>query len=510
MKKIFLLFNWVNFFLLTPYFLSAQPAVLYNDGATITVDAGAVIYVDGDIRNKLSGLIHNAGDIYLTGDWENDEPSGCLDPNTGTVILDGTTQVIKGTQPTTFNNLTCQNGSTKTLNINTIVGGTSGVLSLNSSAFVLNSKTLIVTNPLPSAITRATGSIISETDHTTGYGTIEWRIGNSSAGNNYTYPFGTISGTYIPFDFNIITAGVQSTTGSISVATYPTLTTNNPNNRPLPTGVTNLSDPSNGSEAAPLCADRFWITTPNNYTTAPVANLSFSYTDAEWDNSGGSTNTITEDSLKAWRWSGSQWLNPPAGTDIPTSNKVTVPSVNTFSIWTLKGAPPCAVSASVTATPTATITLGDSVQLTASGGVIYSWSTGATTSSIFVSPTVTTVYCAAVTDTMVGCTDTACVYIKVELPCGDLFLPNAFSPNGDGKNDKFRLRSNCIATLSFQIYDRWGNLVYSTDNPLDAGWDGSTPKGKPANDGVYAYHIVYTTSKNNTPVELKGTVTLLR
>lgn len=511
MKKIF----FTSFFsLFALQFLFAQPTVLYNDGAEITVDAGAVVYVDGDIMNMVTGLIHNSGDIYLTGDWENDEPSGCLDPNTGTVTLDGTTQVIQGTQTTTFNNLDCQNGSIKTLNINTIVGGTSGVLSLNSSAFVFNSNSLIVTNPLPAAITRTTGYIVSETDPAAGYGIVEWQIGNSGAGNNYTYPFGTTSGTYIPFDFNVTTAGTQTTTGNISVATYPTNVTTNPNNLPYPTSVSNLNDAS-GNNASLICLDRFWITTPNNYSASPVADITFSYTDSEWDNSGGSANTIVEDSLKAWRWTGTQWSNPSTGTDNSSANNVSVSSVNTFTIWTLKGAPPCALVASIVATPTTAISVGDSVSLSASGGTMYSWSTGATTASIIFSPTpaptTTTDYviCVLVSDTA-GCSDTACVTVRVELPCGDFFLPNAFSPNGDGKNDRFRPRNICIETLNLQIYDRWGNLVYSTDNPSADGWDGSTPKGKPASEGVYAYYIVYTTTKDNTPIELKGTVTLLK
>jgi len=495
------------FTLLTGYYsLHSQTAVLYNSASLFYSDAGSIIFVDGDIVNDATGHIKNSGDIYLTKDWTNNEAAGALDPATGKVILEGGAQFIKGTQTTTFNNLDCQNSGIKTLNINTIVGGTTGVLSLNNAPFDLNSNTLIVTNPLPSAITRNTGYIISETDPTAGYGTIDWRIGNSAAGNNYVYPFGTVMGTYIPFRFDITTAGVQSATGDLAVATYPTNTTASPNNRPLPTGVTNLNDAS-GNESADICADRFWVTNANNYTTIPVANISFSYLDAEWDNSSGSTNNLVEDSLKAWRWSGAQWLNPSMGTDNSALNTVSASSVNTFSVWTLKGAPPCAITVSVTATPT-TITLGDSVQITALGNGTFLWNTGATTASIFVSPTSTTAYCVTITDINGVCKDSSCITINVDIPCGDFFLPNAFSPNGDGHNDFFQPRNKCIKDIDMKIFNRWGNIVFETTD-ITKGWDGSTPKGKNGNEGVYAYEI---TGHFNDGTEIlkKGTVNLMK
>lgn len=412
--------------------------VLYNGGTDITVDAGAIVYVDGDVNNSTTGAIHNKGDIYLTGNWINNAPSGCLDPTTGTVILDGGAQTIMGGQITTFNNLDCRNGGTKTLNITTIVGGNTGVLSLNNCPFVLNSNKLIVTNPATGAITRTMGYIVSETDPTAGYGTIDWRIGNSTG--NYTYPFGTVNGSYIPFLFNITTAGFQSTNGSIALATYPTLTSANPNNRPLPTGVTDLIDISKGMDASALCNDRYWIIDAFNYVTNPTANITFTYLDSEWDNSFGSTNTIVEDSLKAWRWNGVQWQLPAIGNANPTANIVTVNGVNTFSPWTLLGDEPLPP--------------------------------------------------------------------PPPIPCGDFFLPNAFSPNADNKNDYFRPRNNCITAIDFRIYNRWGNLVFETTDVNTKGWNGSTPEGKDANEGVYAYEIKATV--NGKELVQKGTVTLMR
>lgn len=309
----------------------------FNGGTDVTVYPSTILYVDGNMTNfnSASAAIHNKGEIYLTGDWTNNvQPGpGYLDPTTGTVILYGASQTIKGTATTTFNNLDCQGAGTKTLNINTIVGGNTGALALHSDPFDLNSSTLIVTNPAPTAITRTNGYIISETDPTAGYGIIQWNLANTSS--NYTYPFGTISGTYIPFLYNITSAGTQSAIGNISIATYPTDVTASPNNRPLPTGVTDLSDAS-GNESATSCADRFWAFNAADYSTNPTADITFTYRDVEWDGSAGSTNNIIEDSLHAWMWNGTQWQNPPVGTLNSTANTVIVTGVNSSAPWTLK------------------------------------------------------------------------------------------------------------------------------------------------------------------------------
>lgn len=306
-----------------------------NKGIDITVTPNCTTLVDGHIVNNINGFIHNSGNIFLTGDWSNDEPSGCLDATTGTVVLYGGNQFILGNQTTTFNNLDCAGNGTKTLNINTVVGGNSGILSLNGNALDLNSRTLIVTNPASTAVTRTSGFIISETPPSSGYGTIQWNAGNSTG--NYEYPFGTTGGAYIPFLFDISSAGTQAGTGNISVATYPTLASNIPNNRELPFGVTDLINHTTGNEAAPKCADRFWMIDANNYNSDPTADITFTYQDSEWDLSNGSTNTITEDSLRGWRWDGTQWQNPAMGMDNPSANTVTVNNINTFSPWTLFG-----------------------------------------------------------------------------------------------------------------------------------------------------------------------------
>ena len=88
-----------------------------------------------------------------------------------------------------------------------------------------------------------------------------------------------------------------------------------------------------------------------------------------------------------------------------------------------------------------------------------------------------------------------------------IFVPNTFTPNGDGLNETFGAKGEGIGWFDMQIYDRWGNLVFRTSN-INQQWDGTLNKQK-APEGAYVYKIfargVYEGARS-----LDGTVTLLR
>ncbi|RMG75742.1 MAG: PKD domain-containing protein [Bacteroidetes bacterium] len=88
-----------------------------------------------------------------------------------------------------------------------------------------------------------------------------------------------------------------------------------------------------------------------------------------------------------------------------------------------------------------------------------------------------------------------------------LFVPNAFSPNNDGHNDRFELYAPNLASAELSIFNRWGQMIYQTFN-LDDPWDG-TFKGSPVPEGVYVF-VVRGTGVDGTPVARQGTVTLFR
>jgi gliding motility-associated-like protein len=89
-------------------------------------------------------------------------------------------------------------------------------------------------------------------------------------------------------------------------------------------------------------------------------------------------------------------------------------------------------------------------------------------------------------------------------------IPNVFTPNGDGNNDRFYLsgESNyCYDSLTVQIYDRWGKLVYESDDP-EFWWDGNTKSGQEASEGTY--YVILKGIFGDADVTRHYTLTLLR
>jgi gliding motility-associated-like protein len=108
------------------------------------------------------------------------------------------------------------------------------------------------------------------------------------------------------------------------------------------------------------------------------------------------------------------------------------------------------------------------------------------------------------------CSDTAWVLVEViEDGCfeSDVFIPNTFTPNGDGFNDVMYARGHKLETVYFAIYNRWGEMVFET-NDLKTGWDGNY-KGKPADVGVFGYYVKVK-CYNGKETFKKGNITLIR
>jgi gliding motility-associated-like protein len=181
-------------------------------------------------------------------------------------------------------------------------------------------------------------------------------------------------------------------------------------------------------------------------------------------------------------------------------------SNNATEILLVNPSPTVTINGGVTS---AIINLGQSITLNAAGALTYSWTTGNVTcdscASNTESPVTDTQYCVAGGD-INGCRDTVCLHVVVENVC-DVFIPDAFSPNGDGQNDEFKVYSHCIVALTLQIYDRWGNQVFNKSD-LSAAWDG-TYGGSLMNTGSYVYQVQYTLSNGKT-TKTKGNFSLMR
>jgi gliding motility-associated-like protein len=129
------------------------------------------------------------------------------------------------------------------------------------------------------------------------------------------------------------------------------------------------------------------------------------------------------------------------------------------------------------------------------------------TNSITVSPVVTTQYVLWVRDFKYDQSyDT--ITVVVDDGCNTtIYIPNIFSPNNDGQNDKLFVKGQAIESLHFLIYNRWGNLVFES-NDINQGWDG-TQYGKPCDVGVYVYRAEIT-FKNGETITRRGDVTLVK
>ena len=164
-----------------------------------------------------------------------------------------------------------------------------------------------------------------------------------------------------------------------------------------------------------------------------------------------------------------------------------------------------------------TIFEGVSIQLNSNssyGADLFAWSpptglSNTTSPNPICTVDKTTSYQLVYTNSTTNCSDTDEVVIVVK-PCEEIMVPNAFTPNGDGYNDYFMILNpdKFYNLLHFRIYNRWGELLYQTNDKNALGWDGKF-NGINQEAGTYVYSIVANCT-GNKKVSLKGDVTLVR
>lgn len=133
-----------------------------------------------------------------------------------------------------------------------------------------------------------------------------------------------------------------------------------------------------------------------------------------------------------------------------------------------------------------------SVDAVVSGGVspyTYEWDTKPKQYTATATGLTTGVYTVVATD-FNGCITVTQTPVELELSC-NIFMPSAFTPNGDSRNDIYRILEHCGGVIlgEFKIYNRWGQEVFST-RELTGGWDGSY-KGRAQDPDTYNYVIIY-------------------
>lgn len=91
------------------------------------------------------------------------------------------------------------------------------------------------------------------------------------------------------------------------------------------------------------------------------------------------------------------------------------------------------------------------------------------------------------------------------IPPLSIYIPNAFTPNGDGMNDAFGVKGEGIRDFHLYVYNRWGEVIFETTNPKQQ-WDGSYA-GQPVEQGTYVYQVFAANLGRNSKT---GSVTLVR
>jgi len=221
------------------------------------------------------------------------------------------------------------------------------------------------------------------------------------------------------------------------------------------------------------------------------------------------------------------WLPSPSLSNYSILNPVATPKTTTayiLSVYDNKGCPkPGYDTVVVNVLPdinafagrdTAVIT-GQSLQLQATGGLRYQWTPGTGLSNttianpvaLYTIPSLGIVYKVMVFNEA-NCADSAYIKVKVFQTMPTVFVPNAFTPNHDGKNDVLRPIAVGMAHIDyFRIFNRWGQLVFST-TANEQGWDG-TIAGKLQPSGTYVW-LVKATDYTGAPYVQRGTLVLIR
>lgn len=158
------------------------------------------------------------------------------------------------------------------------------------------------------------------------------------------------------------------------------------------------------------------------------------------------------------------------------------------------------------------VRFGQCIKLTGSGASTYSWDPNynltpkITVTNVTVCPQNTTRYILTGWNSK-ECFSSDTINVIVIEDCGEMFVPNAFSPNNDGANDVLYVRGLCLETLTFMVFNRWGQKVFETTDK-NKGWDG-TFNGDLMSTGVFVYRLEGKDYKGKS-YSMKGNVTLIR
>lgn len=444
--------------------------------------------------------------------------------------ITGTTTICNGTSTTLSTNgggtYAWSDGTTnQSITVNPTISTTYSVTVTNGLCSGTASQPVTV-NPIPTPL--ITGNAVICSGQSTvltanGGGVYLWNTGAATAGITVS-PINTTSYT--------VTVNANGCTGLATAQV-----TVNPSPAPAITGITSICKGQSTTLTSTTAGPYLWNTGATSASILVTPAITTTYNVSVTQNGCTGTNTITvtvippvtvnitgsdicagqSTTLTAsggttYLWSTSETINPisisPATTTTYTVIAATGSCTDTATYIVTVNLVPTAG-----ATGTTTISYGSDAALTATGGGTYSWSPSSGLSCTdcanpIATPTATTQYC--VTVMQGSCSDLACVTITIDTKCGDngeLFVPNGFSPNGDGQNDVLYVRGGGATSIFWVIYDRWGEKVFETTDPKQ-GWDG-TYKGNALDPAVFVYYLKVTCFSGDE-ISQKGNVAIIK
>lgn len=558
-------------FSLFTFGLVAQPSILNNNGALISIREDALVIAQNSSVSNISGTIGNAGLFVIEGDFINSgtasgnggdgiyrvfrhwENNADFIPDFTEVELYGDNQLITGTAVTTFYDLNLTGSGVKEMTINAEV---LNELNLNDRELATEDHIMFVLNDDPAAIQRTSGFVSSLGD-----GRLSRATQSTDA---YLYPVGSNVGTprYRPVVLNPNSASAH--TYAVRMANVDPTNEGYDRNETDDICVVNpefyhLIDRTAGTDPVDINiyyveADDgewstnahweslpFWVDMANTTQTADAqfdimstaAWNDFSYPAfalavsnfgidllAQDVSCFGDTDGFAEIFIDgatepvSYFWPDNE--NTPSRSALaPGEYTVIVTDANECEAEVnILINEPQQLSVNIEF-PIYEIAVGDealinSTHSPASDNVTYFW----TPSDDLDCPDCPTVFAAPDDDTEYSVTvtnDNGCTATDQTLVIvsGEFafFIPNAFSPNSDGNNDIFRAYGTEIERIQMKIFDRWGEILF-VSNDLEVGWDG-TFLGEDAPVGVYVY-VVEVEFRNGREKLQSGSLSLIR
>jgi gliding motility-associated-like protein len=523
---------FILIFLMNCFLLQAQTPMLSNQGALVSIKDGAFVAVHGDALNEQAGTFHNSDTLHLYGDWENNAGNEAFtSQGEGVVTFRGDSQYIRGVDITRFYDLRMENQGVKYAeDIDVYVDG---FLRLNDREFNLDTNVVHVFNTDLNAVSTGLNNIWGFVSSLENGGLLR-HTANSAA---YAYPLGSASGVNrfrpihirpetnqtaayrarfantdpsnesydrnlrafeiceineqyyhriartqgsvaaeVDFFYDEAQDGSFSDLGqweTISWQEETTLTLNNNVQYGLdqlstdqaiadfstfPFAFINVSPPIDlAADANPICTND----TLTLEATGAYSNFDF-FVDTFWVQDGASSFYTTQlDAGQHPVW-------------VVASNANCGRISDTIVITTYQ-------SPTVQASPDTIIIEGTAANLYASGADFYSWTPAADLScdicpTTNANPLETTTY-TVIGESIDGCRAVDTVYVEVKADAEQvLFIPNVITPNGDGKNDSWRIENiQLFPRNKVQIVNRWGDLVYKSEfynNNFDGSYSG--------------------------------------